>query len=142
MPQIELDSRTDVAGPPSKMWLQEAVFLDSTGSYVGWISWLESTHGIIPLPAHHCPISSWRGSNPVLAAHQVGVGFVLGAWRSSWLEAVSWQCGRSTNLDISKSTSIHAYLQIHTHTLFLPLTLKFIQQVVSYFILIHLADCQ
>lgn len=47
VPQTELGSRAGVAGPPSTTWLQESVFLGSTGSCLNWISWLESTQGII-----------------------------------------------------------------------------------------------
>lgn len=38
--QTELESRTDLAGLPSEIWLQEGACLESTGSCVNWISWL------------------------------------------------------------------------------------------------------
>lgn len=117
-PQTELDSRTDVAGPPSKTWLQEGLFSGSTGSCVGWISWLESTQGIILLKMSNfyqlTAAPPPAGGDVTQSLQPSKLGFALSP--GSILLAVSWQCGRGTSLSIPKSPSVHAHLQIHTHT--------------------------
>lgn len=117
-PQTELDSRTDVAGPPSKTWLQEGLFSGSTGSCVGWISWLESTQGIILLKMSNfyqlTAAPPPAGGDVTQSLQPSKLGFALSWQHPPGCVLAMWK--RNQSQHSQKSIRACTLTDTHTHT--------------------------